>query len=140
MQYRAYAECYYGTHPETLAGYAADSDDANNIDVQADIAADEGRHIRRAAVDVPPVVTPFHSAEAHEAFTLALQAAQDQGLIPVGYGAAEEEWVEGSYPELEVIPVVRGAKDYEGHLPFSILWPRAVRWVQGLDVMTRMHG
>ena len=138
LQYGVYAECYEDTHPEILTRYAADSDDANNIDVQAEIAADQDRHIRHAAVDVPQVVTPFHSAEAHEAFTLALQAAQDQGLIPIGYGVAEEEWVDGYYPKLEVIPVGHSAKDYEVHLPFSIWWPRAVRWVQGLDVMTHI--
>ena len=133
-----YAECHDDTtHPEILARYAADNA-SNAVDVQAEIAADQDRHIRHAAVNVPSIITPFNSAEAHEAFTLALQAAQDQGLIPVGYGVAEEEWTNGSYPEVEVIPVGHSAKDYEVQLPFSVWWPRAVRWVQGLDVMTRI--
>jgi len=41
LQYGMYPECYEDTHPEILARYAAD--DAS--DVQAEIAADQDRHI-----------------------------------------------------------------------------------------------
>ena len=54
----------------------------------------------------------------------------------MGYGVAKEEWLDGAYPEIEVITI--GRKEVEVKMPFTIWWPRAVRWVQRVDVMTRI--
>ena len=92
LQYGVYDECHDDTtHPKILVRYVANNA-SNAVDVQAEIATNQDRYIWYAAVNVPFIIIPFHFAEAHEAFNLTLQAAQDQDLIPVGYGVAKEEW------------------------------------------------
>ncbi|KAG8213548.1 hypothetical protein J3R82DRAFT_10197 [Butyriboletus roseoflavus] len=82
----------------------------------------------------------FHSVEAHEAFILAFQASQDQGIILMDYGVAENEWAaDGSYPENEIIPIGCGVREYNIHLPFQSWWPQAVLWAQSTDAMTTIH-
>ncbi|KAI9463000.1 hypothetical protein HD554DRAFT_2001372, partial [Boletus coccyginus] len=73
-----------------------------------------------------------------QAFTLAFQQLCDQGNVPTGYGVAEEEWVDGLYPEREVITVGRSKQVHEVGMPFVIWWPRAVKWANGLDIMSRI--
>jgi len=66
---------------------------------------DVTRHVRHAAIGMPPTANPFQLIEAYQAFTLAFQQVQHQGNIPTGYGVAQAEWVDGLYPEREVITV-----------------------------------
>ncbi|KAG6380631.1 hypothetical protein JVT61DRAFT_4997 [Boletus reticuloceps] len=84
------------------------------------------RHVRNTAVGVPPTANPFQSIEAYQAFTLAFQQARHQGDIPTGYGVAQEEWVDGVYPEREVITVGRSKRVHEMGMPFVVWWPRAI--------------
>ncbi|KAG6370781.1 hypothetical protein JVT61DRAFT_10985 [Boletus reticuloceps] len=123
-----YPEPGEDVHPEILARYVQGD---NNIDISAEISADQHHHVRHAAVAVPPTTMPFHTMEANEAFILALQVIHDQGIIPTGYGVAENKWINETYPETEVIAIGRAAREYGVTLPFRIWWPRAVLWVQG---------
>ncbi|KAF8547152.1 hypothetical protein OG21DRAFT_1425363, partial [Imleria badia] len=111
-------------------------DHADNINLEAEIVAEQSSHIRHAAVDVPLTTSPFHTAQTFDIFKLALQETQEQGLIPSGYGVAEDEWTGGSYPEIELITVGRGKQEYAVKLPFEVWWTQSVLWAQGLDVMT----
>ncbi|KIJ63930.1 hypothetical protein HYDPIDRAFT_28831 [Hydnomerulius pinastri MD-312] len=106
--------------------------------IHEQIMADQQRHIRHEPIDVPNISTPFQSIEGEEVFNLALKELRDLGIIPNGYGVGQSEWVNGSYPEIEIIKVGHGGKEYHVDLPFVIWWPRAVAWAQGLDVMTRI--
>ena len=87
---------------------------------------------------MPLTANPFQSIDAYEAFTLAFQQACNEGKVPTGYGVAEEEWVDGSYPEHEVITVGRSKRVHEMALPFVVWWPRAVSWANGLDIMSHI--
>ncbi|KAF8834595.1 hypothetical protein BDN67DRAFT_876466, partial [Paxillus ammoniavirescens] len=111
-------------------------DSDNGINFQAEIMAEQSRHIRHAAVDVPSKASPLHSTQAFDIFRLALQEAQERGIIPLGYGVAEDEWTGGSYPEIKLITVGHGKQEYAVELTFKVWWTRSVLWVQGLDIMT----
>ncbi|KIJ06897.1 hypothetical protein PAXINDRAFT_19901 [Paxillus involutus ATCC 200175] len=52
-----------------------------------------------------------------EVFNLALEEVRDRGIIPNGYSVEQSEWTNGSYPEIEIIKVGRGSKDYHLDLP-----------------------
>ncbi|KAG6376026.1 hypothetical protein JVT61DRAFT_1990 [Boletus reticuloceps] len=102
------------------------------------VAVDQSRHIKHPAINVPASSTPFHFHDTLAIFTQALQEIRNEGIIPVGYGVAEEEWPDGTYPEVEVISVGRSREQYQVELPFAVWWPHAVLWAKGLDVMTRV--
>ncbi|KIK81261.1 hypothetical protein PAXRUDRAFT_27923 [Paxillus rubicundulus Ve08.2h10] len=82
------------------------------------------------------MANPFQLIEAYQAFTLVFQQACDQGNIATGYGVAEEEWVDGLYPECEAITVGWSKRVHEMAMPFVIWWLCAVLWTKCLDVMT----
>lgn len=111
--------------------------DLDNQEAEIQVA-EENRHVRHAAVDVPSTASPFDTAEALEVFTLAIRETQEQGIVPSGYGVAEDEWADGSYPDIELITVGRGKQEYTVELPFEVWWTRSVIWAQGLDIMTRI--
>ncbi|KAF8546364.1 hypothetical protein OG21DRAFT_1427190 [Imleria badia] len=84
---------------------------------------------------MPLIANPFELINAYQAFTLAFQQACDEGKIPTSYGVAEEEWVDRSYPEREVITVGRSKQVHKVGMPFVVWWPRAVLWANSLDIM-----
>ena len=84
------------------------------------------------------MANPFQSIDAYEAFTLAFQQACNEGKVLTGYGVAEEEWVDRSYPEREVITVGHSKQVHEMALPFIIWWLHAVSWANGLDIMSHI--
>jgi hypothetical protein len=59
-------------------------------------------------------------------------------IVPLGFGVAESEWDEDTYPEFEDITLGRRGKSLNVCLPFDVWWPRAVAWAQGLDLMVRI--
>lgn len=131
LQHGIYPEPSANIHPDILTHY-----EGSEVDIPGEIMENQNHNVRHAAVAVPPTTMPFHSMEANEAFILALQVSRDEGIIPTGYGVAEDEWESEIYPEVEVITVGRAAKEYVVHLPFGIWWPRAVLWAQGLDALS----
>lgn len=60
------------------------------------------------------------------------------GVVPEGYGLREAEWPAGGYGEHEFIALGRQQRKVTVDLPFTVWWPRAVAWVQGLEVMSRL--
>lgn len=110
----------------------------NGFNLEAKIIAEQSRHVRHAAIDVPLTTSPFHTAHAFKAFRLTFQETQEQGIVPLGYGVAKDEWTGGSYPEIKLITVGHGKWEYAVELPFEVWWTRSVLWVQGLDIMTHI--
>lgn len=111
---------------------------SNNINLEAEIIAEQSSHVRHAAVNVSPTVSPFHTIQTFDVFRLALQETQEWGLIPLDYGVAEDEWTGGLYPEIELISVGRSKQEYMVELPFKVWWTRSMLWAQGLDIMTHI--
>ncbi|KAJ7932284.1 hypothetical protein B0H13DRAFT_1549812, partial [Mycena leptocephala] len=105
-------------------------------DIDAAIAEDQEHHVRHEAVDVPKHETPFKSDEAIDIFHCAHKDVKAAGIIPRQLGVTTAEWEEEGYPETETIRV--GRKDVEITLPFSVWWPRAVAWAQGLELLSKI--
>ena len=125
----------HGVYAEPESSVMADRSDSES---DADIVAEQNIHIRHAAIDVPSTTSPFRTAQAFDIFRSALQETQERGIIPLGYRVAKDEWPGGSYPEIELITVGRGKREYAVELPFEVWWTRSVLWAQGLDIMTRI--
>ncbi|KAJ7737242.1 hypothetical protein DFH07DRAFT_753093, partial [Mycena maculata] len=106
-------------------------------DLDLAIAGDQDRHIRHEAIEVKQNRFPFNSEEARDIFTDTLRTVHAAGIIPDQMGVAEAEWEDGMYAETEIIKV--GRKDVEVILPFMIWWPRAVKWAQGLEILTKIQ-
>ena len=84
VQHGVYAE------PENGPGIVGRSD--NDIDLEAEIVAEQSSHVRHAAIDVSLTTSPFHTAQTFDVFRLALQETQERGLIPLGYGVADRDY------------------------------------------------
>ncbi|KAN0093291.1 Integrase catalytic domain containing protein [Tylopilus felleus] len=125
VQHGTYAE------PKGLDFASGDIQNGTDSDLVADIIAEQYRNIKHAAIAVPTTTSPFPTAQAFE-------ETQDCVFIPTGYGVTEAEWPGGSYPEVELITIGRGKREYAVELPFEVWWTCSVLWVQGLDVMTRI--
>ncbi|KAG6819028.1 hypothetical protein H0H93_016122 [Arthromyces matolae] len=90
------------------------------------------------SVKVPRCSSPFNETQM-ATFETALQQVIQAGVIPQGYGIHPEEWIDGDYPSVTVIPGRRrGKKDLQVSLPDHIWRPRSILWVQGLDVMRHL--
>jgi hypothetical protein len=77
--------------------------------------------------------------EEEQDFLDALQKIDAAGIVPVGYGVHPEELGDG-YPTREVLNVgFRARKELILDLTLEIWYPRAVRWVQALDLLTRLQ-
>lgn len=58
--------------------------------------------------------------------------------MPQGYGILPDEWEAGLYPDKEPLRVGARGMALNVNLPIAIWYPRAIRWVQGLDILIRM--
>lgn len=67
-----------------------------------------------------------------------LKKAQEDRLVPSGYGFRPGEQEYGEYEEIEIIRVGRRASDNDLRviLPESVWLPRTVLWLQALEIMT----
>ncbi|KAK7059428.1 hypothetical protein R3P38DRAFT_3522500 [Favolaschia claudopus] len=59
-------------------------------------------------------------------------------LIPEEYGVLVEEWEEDSYPEVEVFRPGTKGKEISVVLPREEWYPRVVRWVKAVDLLSRV--
>lgn len=153
---------YYGVHGmrqvrqpnQTGAGQLPDEDvplpeldndemdlDEENIQYLQDrVEESSSSNIRHEAVPVPKHSVPFENPALQATFEAAIGVAQEANLLPEGYGMREGEWEDGSYPAFEVIKSgKRGLKKLRVALPDFIWRPRAVRWVQALDLLNTME-
>ena len=117
---------------------SSDSGDISDTvrDGDKDIANSQEKHIRHDAIEVPANHCPFETEEHMHVFVGALNEMREQGIIPTGFDVAEVEWDEDGYPDAEYIKI--GRRHIQVHLPHDIWWPRAVQWVQGLFVLSKL--
>jgi hypothetical protein len=73
----------------------------------------------------------------HRIMQTAVRDLDKEDIVPSGFSVAQNEWEDGSYPEVESISVAR--KDVNIVLPFSIWWPRAVRWARTLELVLQLR-
>ena len=102
-----------------------------------EIRGDQARNVRHDAIKVARHASPLPSELAKEQFLELLQAADTHDYRPDDYGLHSPEWDEDAYPEEEPIRVGTRGKSMDIPLPSAIWFPRAVKWVQGLDILTR---
>lgn len=157
LQRGKYADDFDDVHPDILNRYLGvdrtpirnpnldltDSDsgfenviDSGDLDEQ--ITADQQPHIRHEPIGVPKHSAPFVSEEAEDMFHATFRDVKSLGVVPSGYGVNEAEWDISGYPVLEEIKSGKRGKQTQIELPFTVWWPKAVEWVQGLDTMTRI--
>jgi hypothetical protein len=148
-----YSDDFANVHPEILerylgvhgplsqhqhSGAGAPEDEHSYETIDDRIAADQEHHIRHDPVEVPQHGIPFTSPEAEGLFANAHRGVVAAGIVPLGFGVAENEWDEDMYPGFEDIKSGRGGKRLSICLPFAVWWPRAVAWAQALELMTKI--
>ncbi|KAJ7640941.1 hypothetical protein B0H17DRAFT_1216458 [Mycena rosella] len=114
---------------QTGAGIASDDEGESNADgpsveeeVENQMGADLAQNIRHEPSD----------------FLELLEGLLEQpDAMPEDYGVLEDEWEEEDYPEIEIVkPGTRG-EELVIALPRPDWFPRAARWAQALDLLTR---
>lgn len=134
---------------QTGAGFLEEDnelvDDATQVaehdsmeDLENRISEDQEHNIRHEPVSVAKHQNPFQTSNDEEEFFTILLMITASNLLPTGYGVRAEEWEDENYPELETINCGRRGKEIEVTLPRDIWLPRAVQWVQALDLMERL--
>ncbi len=106
--------------------------------IDAKIAASQDHHIRHDAIPTPPSECPFTKPEFLATFTQAFKEINASGIVPPCYGVLESEWPIDGYGTHEFISLGSRGRRVAVELPFSVWWPRAVAWTQGLDLMDRL--
>ncbi|RDX48908.1 hypothetical protein OH76DRAFT_1351581 [Lentinus brumalis] len=122
---------------ETVPSSSSESDQSAASESDSQLAQDQARHVRHPPIPVPDGNCPF-SDEELEIFLESLLEVRSQGFIPAGYGVGDNEWEDEDYGDIETLRRGRGGREDPVTLPFSIWWPRAVEWVQGLELMSQM--
>lgn len=110
----------------------------DNRSLDEEIASSQRRHIRHAPIPVPVAGCPFRSEATIDVFMQCLGEVSAAGIVPEHYGLREAEWPEGGYGEHEYIALGRQRRRVTVDLPFTVWWPRAVLWAQGLEIMSRL--
>lgn len=128
-----------GVHPTVLEEFygAEDDRDGEWEDIDDLIADEQASDVRHAAIEVPEHYSPF-SPETEAIFLNTLEELRTEEYLPDGYGLTPEELDGATYPVRESIHLGRGGKKISVVLPLEMWWPRAVRWAQGLELMTRI--
>jgi len=138
---------------QTGAGHPADEDDVwdhiakisverNDDWVDMDEAAtnEVNQNTYNEPIPVPAHNIPFVSDAELEAFRIRLSQYEDSKFIPAGYGMLSDEWENGVYPTIQVIPVGhRGSRQLDIGLPDIIWRPRSQVWVRALDIMNQIQ-
>ncbi|GBE83190.1 hypothetical protein SCP_0502370 [Sparassis crispa] len=115
----------------------ADETDHAIEELENQIEGDQEQHIRHKPIKVATHQDPFPNPNHKNLFLTILQEVRNAGLIPAGYGARAEEWEGGQYLE-ESIKFSKKKKELIVTLPSEIWLPRAILWVQALDIMMRL--
>ena len=107
-------------------------------EIQQDVAYDQQRNVRHKPIKVARHASPFDTSEEEELFFDLLREAQEHGYVPAGFGVTAAEWESAEYPDEESICIGARGKLMSVPLPRTIWLPRAVRWAQALDILTRI--
>ncbi|KAJ7340847.1 hypothetical protein DFH08DRAFT_963692 [Mycena albidolilacea] len=146
---------YYGVagtrlrRPRNQTGAGITSDDELEHDSEGEpttqeqlenrVQADLVRNIRHEPVKVAKHRCPFTDAELEDHFLGLLDDVLAQSeIVPENYGIRDDEWEEEDYPEIEVIRPGTKGKELAIILPRAEWFPKAVRWAQALDLLTRV--
>lgn len=116
----------------------SDSSSASEHDLDDHLAADQERHIRHAPIPVPSSKSPFTNTALEQVFWSSLNEVLEKDIVPGGYGLTEAEWEDGMYSDHECISLGRSGRKVSVALPPQIWWRRAVRWAQGLEILTHV--
>ncbi|KAJ7757362.1 hypothetical protein DFH07DRAFT_742186, partial [Mycena maculata] len=149
---------YYGVAGATLrrsrhqtgAGIGSDDEEDNGDDsdeeeadveeqLENQVQADLAQNIRHRPIKVARHQSPFKDAQKETTFLQFLgQLLAEPELLPEDYGILEDEWEDDDYPEMEMIRPGTSGKEMVVILPRSDWFPRAARWAQALDLITRV--
>lgn len=125
--------------------YASDEDEDSDEEENMvyTIMNQQTPNVRHAAIKVPRVQNPFVSAARLDDFLRALEDLEHHNILPEGLLARPQEWMEewegAGYPTWESLAVGRSRKNMAIDLPCSIWVPRAQRWCQAVDMLTRFQ-
>lgn len=130
------AEFYGVDEPEQYRGHLEDEDeDFPNHEP----AGDDGHADGDPAPNVPEAHYPFPNDEIENLFHQAFNTVCEEEIIPAGYNILPNEWGEDGYPSIEVLRVGRrGRREITVGLADEIWRPRAILWVQAVEVITRV--
>lgn len=107
-------------------------------ELENQIQADQAQNIRHAPVKVARHHSPFEEEANEAAFMELLELLlRHPDTLPEDYGILPEEWDEDSYGEIETIRTGTNGKELVVVLPREEWFPRAVQWVQALDLLNR---
>ncbi|KAJ7737020.1 hypothetical protein B0H14DRAFT_3611897 [Mycena olivaceomarginata] len=134
---------------QTGAGIASDDEpeDGGDEDVEPtveeqlenQIQADLAQNIRHEPVKVANHRSPFKDPDLEDYFLGLLgQLFAEPATPPEDYGVLEDEWDEEDYPEIEVFRPGTKGKELTVILPRADWFPRAVRWSQALNLLSRV--
>lgn len=116
-----------------------DSDSSTNKEgLDSHLAADQERHIRHAPIPLPSSESPFTSEALEQVFWGSLNEVLKKDIIPGGYGVTASGWDQGVYGDYEGISLGRSGRKVSIALPPQIWWRQAVRWAQGLEILTQV--
>lgn len=109
----------------------------DDLHIPQNVADTQQSSIRHEAIPVPVHGSPFADDLATlEVFFNALEAIQQEGILPAGYRLLPHEQDDG-YEVDEIIHTgKRGRKELVVSLPEHIWWPRTKLWGQALHLMT----
>ena len=109
-------------------------------DFEAQILDAQQEEIAHTPIEVPHNNSPFGTIEEEELFLEALMAAEVQEIIPRGYGVHADEIEKDGYPTEYTIKVgFRTQKTLRVELPYSIWYPRALKWARALETIDAMR-
>ncbi|KAJ7705165.1 hypothetical protein B0H14DRAFT_3645903 [Mycena olivaceomarginata] len=139
---------YYGvegarrrrSHGETGAGHASDDegalgDDSDDEGFEPDPVEELENQIQADQAQKCSTRTSKSSKTRVPLLQIVLSQPDQQ---PEGYGILPDEWQEEGYSEVETIRTVTNGKELVVVLPRNDWFPRAVQWVQALDLLTRV--
>ncbi|KAJ7094250.1 hypothetical protein C8R43DRAFT_1092450 [Mycena crocata] len=122
----------------------SDSDDdsltAQIRNAAAQIHAAHAEEFHHEPVPVPKHAEPFTDDAHMQLFYDALTEAEEQNIIPPGYGLLPDEWADRVYPSFEILKSGRrGSKQLRIALPDDIWRPRAEMWGRALAILDHIR-
>ncbi|KAK7063405.1 hypothetical protein R3P38DRAFT_3301282 [Favolaschia claudopus] len=125
----------------------ADEDEDDDVEpseqevLENRIGEDIAQNIRHQPVKVARHRSPFKDKELEEHFLdllTELLSNPEEDLLPEGYRVIADEWDEADYPEVEVFRPGTKGKEITIVLPREDWFPRVVRWVKAVDLLSRV--
>ncbi|KAL1948877.1 hypothetical protein VTO73DRAFT_10683 [Trametes versicolor] len=126
------------SNSESKSDTSGSNSDSDSDGLNGHLAADQERHIRHPPIPVPSANSPFANGQFEALFRESLSEVQKRNIVPDGYGVTAAEWQGGLYGDAEEIALGRSGRKVSVALPRELWWRRAIRWAQGLEVLTQI--